>query len=184
MRGAIGDSPIAPTGAPRGILGNLPSTGLGPQGVLVVRPPGFAPRAAPGRGCVATPGGAASRPTRMTPHDGAPRWTRHAEHIRNKYAGQEKSRNVHIAQMRLDRMTCRCRHGDSARAVIFRGSHHGWIPPARLKLRRASECSPSKREGRRWEGEDRPRSHLGPLRVVRSLAERPLYTSEQPYSGH
>src|SRR6266545_1839448 len=45
----------APLGAPRRHSGNLPSTGLGPQGVLVVRPPGFAPRAAPGRDCVSRP---------------------------------------------------------------------------------------------------------------------------------
>src|SRR5258708_38857501 len=39
-------------------------------------PAWFSPATARGHGCVAIPASTASRPTLMTPHDGAPRWTR------------------------------------------------------------------------------------------------------------
>jgi len=56
------------------------------------------------------PASTASRPTQMTPHESAPRWTGPVEHTGNSRKGQENSRNVHIAQRRLHRRTCCRRH--------------------------------------------------------------------------
>src|SRR6266542_4150151 len=48
--------------------------------------------------------------------------------------GQEKSRNVHIAQMRLDRRTWCRRHRESAVAVTQREHTGAWgIPPTLLR---------------------------------------------------
>ena len=60
--------------APSRYPGNWPFTGPGPTGVVVRSDP--VPQEPPGDVDVsATPAGTASRPTLMTPHDGAPRWT-------------------------------------------------------------------------------------------------------------
>src|SRR6266540_5975194 len=57
----------------------------------IMRPPGLL-QEPPGDVAVsATPAGAASRPTRMTPHDGAPRWTGQSDGSTSPGTKQEHS---------------------------------------------------------------------------------------------
>src|SRR4051794_23172833 len=62
----------------------------------------------------AMPAGAASRPTLMTPHDGAPRWTRRGDHNGRRPERQGNSPYVNISRMRLERRACPCRPSNLA----------------------------------------------------------------------